>query len=266
MSNMESLKRIAEACLAKKVDIPNSPLWHMGMAAKFGSNSDFKTMQDAIDYLTCKAKSRMEFNATDKEFLKELYEAFWWGGHYKGLKEAAALADHYVNGNGAHLKINPEVYQKSPIVIATMDAMKKYLSELHKQNQNIGNLRCDRADFRSSQHAEQLRRMNYKTEGKMKPNGVLEAAQNDSRLHKADGHFYLNSFNVAIDGIGINTTWSVRSIYDFEPFEKHDYYTEIPLGNFKLVLPDGLSEYMTHIGVAKVFNYSAEWHETWRME
>jgi hypothetical protein len=106
--------------------------------------------------------------------------------------------------------------------------------------------------------------MNYLTEGKMKPNGVLESPQNNHRLHKTDGHFYLDSFNVSTTNGSIKTIWSVSSIYDFESFEKKNYYTEIPLGDFKLVLPDGLSEYMTHIGVANVFTYSAEWQELWK--
>jgi hypothetical protein len=60
------------------------------------------------------------------------------------------------------------------------------------------------------------------------------------------------------------TTWSVDSVYDFEPFEKHDYYTEIPLGQNKLIIYDGLSEYMTRIGVANAFKYHAEWSEMWK--
>jgi hypothetical protein len=42
----------------------------------------------------------------------------------------------------------------------------------------------------------------------------------------------------------IKTTWSVSSIYDFESFEKKNHFTEIPLGDFTLILPDGLSEYI----------------------
>ncbi|BBA37001.1 hypothetical protein sS8_5078 [Methylocaldum marinum] len=263
MSKKDNLKKKAEACLAKKVDIPMSPLWHMGKAVKFGSDSNLKIMQEAIDYLTCKAQAKMEFNADDKEFLKELYEAFWWGGHYSGLKEAAQLANHYVNGNGVPLRINPEVYKTSKIVIATMSAMKLFIAERKNKRKPFTNIRCDHVEFRQSKYAAPLRRMNYMTEGKMKPSGVLEAAQKNHRLHKTDGHFYLDSFNLVINGGGIKTTWSVKSIYDFEPFEKKDYYTEIPLGDFKLILPDGLSEYMTRIGVAKVFHYSAEWQETW---
>ena len=36
--NQEDLKQKAEACLAKKADIPMAPLWHMGKAAKFNSD------------------------------------------------------------------------------------------------------------------------------------------------------------------------------------------------------------------------------------
>ena len=62
--------------------------------------------------------------------------------------------------------------------------------------------------------------MNYLTEGKMKSNGVLEAAQKNHRLHKADGHFYLDSYNTVTTMGSIKTVWSIKSIYDFESFEK----------------------------------------------
>jgi hypothetical protein len=106
--------------------------------------------------------------------------------------------------------------------------------------------------------------MNYRTEGKMKSDGVLEAAQDDQRLHNADGHFYLQSVSALLkDGL-IETIWFVESFYDFEPFESKDYYTDILLGSNVVRLPDGLSEYMTRIGVAKAFWYKAEWKEVWK--
>jgi hypothetical protein len=85
-------------------------------------------------------------------------------------------------------------------------------------------------------------------------------------LHKADGHFYLQALSIALPNNKFKTTWRVDSLYDFEPFDSHDYYTNIPLGQQILVLPDGLSEYMTRIGVAKSFWYGAEWSETWGPE
>lgn len=268
MSSIQNLKKQAEACLAKKAEMPISPLFNMAKVAKRNATGDLKSLQDAIDFLTCKAQAKMEFNADDKEFLKELYEAFWWGGQYKGYKEAAQLANHYVNGEGNGkanpFRIDAGVYKTSKIVIATMEAMKKFILEKKGNRKTFFEFRCDNVEFRSKKYAKSLMKMNYRTEGKMKSTGVLEAAQNNQRLHKTDGHFYLQALSVLLPNSDIKTTWRVDSLYDFEPFEKHDYYTHIPLGQQKLILSDGLSEYMTKIGVAKEFWYRAEWIEIWR--
>ena len=100
--------------------------------AKFQSADDLTLLQSAIDYLTCKAKEKMSFNDDDKEFLKELYEAFSWGGSYKGYNEAADLADYYVNGDGSRLKVNAELYNISIIVKETMQAMRLFIAEQKK--------------------------------------------------------------------------------------------------------------------------------------
>jgi hypothetical protein len=267
MDSIQNLKTKAQKCLAKKAEMPMSPVFNMAKVAISNASGDLKYLQDAIDFLTCKAKAKMDFNEDEKEFLKELYEAFWWGGRYKGYKEAAKLADYYVNGDGNPisnpLRINPEVYQTSKIVIATMAAMKKFIIEKKDIKKSFFNFRCDNAEFMSKKYVKSLRNMNYKTEGKMKSTGVLEAAQDNQRLHKTDGHFHLEALSVLLPTKKIRTTWRVDSLYDFEPFEKHDYYTHIPLGEQKLVISDGLSEYMTRIGVAKSFWYRAEWVEIW---
>ncbi|MBN9671363.1 hypothetical protein [Roseibium aggregatum] len=53
--------------------------------------------------------------------------------------------------------------------------------------------------------------------------------------------------------------WSVESLYDFEPFPK-PYYTNLPIAQgVVLKLPDGLSHYLTKVGVAKDFHYYSEW-------
>ncbi|WP_444996087.1 hypothetical protein [Aliikangiella sp. IMCC44359] len=262
-NKVEKLQKKAALCLSKKVDIPSSPLWNMGMAAKFNSSKDFKKIQEASDYLACKARAKLNFSEDDKEFLKELYEAFWWGGQWKGYKEAAQLANHYVNGNGKNFMISSEVYEQSLIVQATMSAMKLFISELKSKKYNYSHIKCNNPMFRAKPYAKKLTKMNYLTEGKMKHDGVLEAAQNDTRLHRADGHFYLEAYTVNLKTGKNKTTWCVNSIYDFDPFEKKNYYSEIPLGKFTLLLYDGLSEYMTKLGIAKVFNYKAQWLEVW---
>lgn len=266
MSNSPSvaaLNQKAQACLAKKVDMPMSPLWNMARAAKYNAQTDLKYLQEALNYLTCKARNKLTFEADEKEFLKEVYEAFYWGGRYKGFKEAANLANHYVNGQGRLLTINAEIYSQSKVVQATMKAMKQHIQDLAAAKKSFTRFKCNNPVFMATPYVTPLKRMNFRTEGKMKAGGVLEAAQNDQRLHKADGHFYLEATTVRAPNGGYKTVWSVDSIYDFEPFERKNYYTEIPLGSNKLIIYDGLSEYMTRIGVAKVFNYRATWTEHW---
>lgn len=83
------------------------------------------------------------------------------------------------------------------------------------------------------------------------------------RLKNVDHRFYL-VVSTAKNGNGFFSRWKVESVYDFEPFEKN-YITNIPLAEgFVLKLPDGLSHYLTKIGVAKDFKYTSEWQETWR--
>ena len=103
--------------------------------------------------------------------LQILNEAFWWGGQYEGYKEAAQLANHYVNGSGNSssnpLLIHPEIYKTSAIIIATMAAMKKYILEKKGKRMTFFEFKCDNVDFRSKPYAKPLTKMNHLTEGKM---------------------------------------------------------------------------------------------------
>ncbi|MES9940204.1 MAG: hypothetical protein ABW104_14070 [Candidatus Thiodiazotropha sp. 6PLUC2] len=92
-------------------------------------------MQDAVDYLNEKAQAKIQFNDDEKEFLKELYEAFGWVGLAKGMPEAAALADHYVSSGGEPLEMDSEPYKESVVVNDTMDAMKSHIKDLAENNQ-----------------------------------------------------------------------------------------------------------------------------------
>jgi hypothetical protein len=74
----------AKACLAKAAPIPGWPLANMSKTALFNSKSDFDLLQNAIDYLTCKARLKMAFIDEEKGFLKAIYEDFAVGGRVKG--------------------------------------------------------------------------------------------------------------------------------------------------------------------------------------
>lgn len=114
-----SIEKIIEKgnkCIEDREDIPSAPLWHMGKVAVFESKKSFELLQNTIDYLSCKGKLEKQFTANEKECMKELFEALWWGGKYHGFKEAATLANHYVNGEGKTLNINSKLYNDSVIV------------------------------------------------------------------------------------------------------------------------------------------------------
>lgn len=81
-------------------------------------------LQNTIDYLACKGKVSMTFTSDEKNFMKELFEAMWWGGIYLGYREAAKMAHHYVNGKGNSIQIESDIYKTSVIVMDVASKMK----------------------------------------------------------------------------------------------------------------------------------------------
>lgn len=271
MTNPASLSKRAKQCLEKATDIPGAPLWSLGKGAAFGSDEDFAQVQKAVDYLTCKAKARLPFSADERTFLKELYEAFWWGGKAKGLWEAAELANHYVNGNGAALRVSADLYKTSAVVRDASAGMKEYIRLLRSGSKAKALppvLASNDPGFLQSGQFRSLSRSSgrsQQTEGILLPDGALQAEQANQRLQKADNRFHLKAFLSPLEDGNLHTRWRVDSVYDFEPFEKKDYISRVPIGSWTLMLPDGLSQYMTVLGVAKAFDYYAEWNETWSL-
>jgi hypothetical protein len=262
-------------CSDLKADIPMSPLWNMGKTALFESQNNFDAMQKAIDYLACKAKNKQAFENKDKEFLKEVFEAFWWGGKYKGWKEAATLAKHYVHGKGELLSISPEVYTASIVVKDTITLMKRYIVELIASKKPYQHLSSGDIGFHSKPYFSNLRlhKRNTKTLGYVDSSGLLYAEQENERLQKSDNRFYLECINSKMGDKKVFTRWFVENTYDFKSFEyqaakNKNFVTDIPLKrpDFVLKLPDGLSYYMTKLGIAREFPYRSEWSEIWDLK
>ena len=265
-STSSSLAAHANACLAKAVPIPGWPLWTMGKAA-LGSQSDFDLLQNAVDYLTCKAKAKMPFTDDEKAFLKRLFECLWWGGELKRYPEAAELADHYVNGGGAKLTIDAAVYQTSIVVKDTSEAIKDYICHLAGRHISFATVRSSDPGFL---HSSQARPVSWaagrdvQRQGYVLKDGNLLTEQDNSRLKNTNNRFILAAQNMKLtEKVGF-TRWSVDDPYTFQPFEKSNFYTNIPLSSSQVLkLPDGLSQYMTVLGIADEFAYTAEWAEIW---
>jgi hypothetical protein len=69
----------------------------------------------------------------------------------------------------------------------------------------------------------------------------------------------------------IRTIWRIESRWDYDSFEKQksqnkNLVTNLPLpNNAVLKLPDGLSYYITNLGLAAEFDYFSEWEEVWTL-
>jgi hypothetical protein len=259
---------LAKECLAKAAPIPGWPFFRMGMAATLGSESDLNLMQKAIDYLTCKAKAKMPFTDDEKSFLKSLFEDLWYGGEYKGYYEAAKLVNHYVNGNGEKIRINATVYQTSIIVKDTSEAIKDYIRQLILQKADFGIVRSSDLGFRQSQQFKRVSKAfsgrSVELQGHVLPDGNLLTEQSNKRLKNANNRFILVAQNSMIEAKAVSTRWRVDDKYEFDSFEQSNYITDLSLSaSLVLKLPDGLSQYMVVLGIAKEFEYWAEWQETW---
>jgi len=193
--NVQNLSKQAQKCLAKAVEIPGAPLFHMGNIAVFNSKSSFDLLQSAIDYLTCKAQIKMKLNEDEKEFLRELFESFWWGGHAKGMSEAAKLANHYIHGEGKSMAMNSMPYEQSVVVEDTRKAMKLYIRALAERNEYFFMLKTNDSKFRQSKHYKPLMLINgsrnKQTQGYVHSSGLIYAEYNNQRLQKSDNRFYL---------------------------------------------------------------------------
>lgn len=269
-NSSQQLSKKAQVCLEQAVEVPGAPLFHMGNVAKFKSKNSFDLLQGTINYLTCKAQVKMSFSSDEKEFLIELYESFWWGGRFKGMPEAANLANHYVNGKGEAVAMNAKPYQNSVIVKDTINAMKLYIKESASKNENFFTLKTSNAKLRKSKHFKSIMLINgsrdKSNQGYVHSSGLIYTEVSNSRLKYADNRFYLEANTTKPTKDSFHTIWSVKNIYDFEPFSKGDKVSKFPLNTDKILeLPDGLSEYMdSGLKIAKPYKYKAIWRETWK--
>jgi hypothetical protein len=179
----------------------------------------------------------------------------------------AQLANHYVNGGGAKLTIDAGVYQTSVVVKDTSEAIKDYICYLAGKHMSFAMVRSSDPGFLHSSQARLVSSAsgrNVQRQGYVLKDGNLLTEQDNSRLKNANNRFILAAQNAKLAEKVVFTLWSVDDTYTFQPFEKSDFYTNIPLSSTQVLkLPDGLSQYMTVLGIADEFAYTASWAEMW---
>jgi hypothetical protein len=90
---------------------------------------------------------------------------------------------------------------------------------------------------------------------------MLHADKGNERLQKVNNRFWLQSYSTRSSPT-ISTKFVVTDCYEFEPFRKGLFTVLDALGQ-RIRLEDGLSEYLTRIGLAKTFTYESSWIVDW---
>lgn len=231
-------------------------------------NSSVDQVQSKVDIIQEKAKKGAEFTLLEKAFLKGVYGSLIVGGKFKGMPEASELLSHYLSGEGdsfeSPYEIDSEVYENSPIVQYAMEKMTEHVKKLNEKGVSV------EGDYQSAKILRPTSQRDSETEGRVlgkEDSYALISEQNNTRLKYADHRFHL-SLNVkqSENGKDLELTWSVKSKWDYEPYsdEKSNakHVTEIPWNKEKnqvLKLDDGLSHYLTKVGMAKEFWHEAIW-------
>lgn len=170
-------------------------------------------------------------------------------GRLYGYKEAAKYTEE------APYKIKSEVYTTSKIVQYAESELKKIIADDFRDgNVSVGK----RYDSRILKPTNR----DSGTEGNVQSNGNLIVEQNNQRLKNTDRRFLLQVKILEISGNDIKLLWYVLSLWDFDPYEKADHITELPINKKKeyvLRIPDGLSQYLTKVDRAAEFHHTAEW-------
>jgi hypothetical protein len=170
-------------------------------------------------------------------FLKSFYYTLAGGGSLL-YPEAAQLLNRYLTPSKTGDEIiNPIVYENSPTVQKEITRQKSIVLKSASQGNNVITLKSKTlfADY--------------------------------PRLKNANNRFILQSRST-IHGISVRSVFTVRDDYSFEPFAKclyKGFYTDFDLHLTKLRVPDGLSQYLTKIGLAKDFFHVATWEENWSL-
>ena len=244
-------------------------------------------LQKKVNKLTEKARQNRSFTIKEKKFLYDLYSWLATGGRWKwlskmdlgkydqGLWEAGELLQHYLDGEGKPLEIDSTIYENSVIVKYAMGKIKEAVTrDISSSGKIRNNGRISSTDV--------LAKTSFKSvteSGQILKGGVLLAEQGNTRLKYANNRFVLKSQSTVAENhfwqpdnvINIETVWRVDDRWDYESFsaqrkKRINHITVIPLRGGKfLKLHDGLSHYLTVMGVAKEFDYFSQWSESWSL-
>lgn len=108
--------------------------------------------------------------------------------------------------------------------------------------------------------------------GDIQNGGYILTEQKNTRLKLANNRYTLKNIvsQISSSPLKVRTSWSVEDVWDYESYVEQartnkNLITSLLLvmnssgSNVSLLLPDGLSQYLTVIGIADEFRYSSDW-------
>lgn len=268
-----------------------SILKHMLQVAVDGDRQSHQLLQESIAHLGHKAVLEEPFVGEEISFLKTLYTCPWWGGKEFGVNETkdiltaggepieqsgsvtpvadslqvclAQMARHYVHGKGQILALNVAIYQRASVVKDAVDALRDYIRELYTFKKPATQVSTTDVAFLASKYARQIesRRRHFDTKGFVFNDGTLILDQRDPRLLVLGNRFRITAMTSPM-GTHLMSRWRVEGIYQFESFVEGPAETVLPLHDkLTLRLPSALGVSLMRQGLARPFNYFADWAE-----
>lgn len=224
--SLEGLVAKAESCLELRTEVPGAPDWD---GEVIDAGVSFELIQNTVDYLACKAQIEIPLLDDEKEFMKALFEDMWGGGDYPAYREAAALANHYVNGQGEQLKINDEVCKSAIIVKGVMAALQVWIKALADEKKPYTLTGSSDLLFLNSSHARDLMegRRHKAAQGVMLKSGELVVENDNHRLRSVTQQFCLHVKTTRSGEGPFMSTWKMEGSYGFEPFSENNHNTSI---------------------------------------
>jgi hypothetical protein len=227
-------------------------------------------LQAVIDEIVERAKRRPNartrsesiLTESDIRFLEYFYGTLAQGGRFLGgAPEAAKLLRRYLDIESTGVESVPSrIYEDSPAVQREMELHRKEIREAVKTGKlpDDGNTSYSiHAGARASEDCAHAA-------GPRPPAKRLIFADADNeRLKRANNRFWVQSYSVRTARV-VTTTFVVTDCYEFEPFSKN-LFTRLDQYGQQLILPDGLSEYLTRVGLARIFTYESSWTVKWSL-
>jgi hypothetical protein len=206
------------------------------------ATGDFQEIQIKVDALEEKAIAGQEFKDEEKGFIRDLYGSLVFGGRLLGYKEAADMLERYLNASGESLRISEEIYIQNKKVEAAVQTIKKKIN----------------TDIRKGAVQEIYVSAN-----------ITITHQENPRLFYFSNVFQLQAKPVKIEGRYCHIRWRVELTAKFPSYAEqkrlygdNKYFRTPFVTNSKgqsFTIDDGLSHYLTILGMAKEFTYYAEW-------